>query len=50
MLPSASALLSGGGKPMGVVFNNPYKNAENEKIANLEKHVKMVRSGFDSLI
>lgn len=44
-LPSASSLLSGIGKvaTTGHVFNNPYKDAENAKIASLEKHVKMVR-------
>lgn len=39
-LPSAHAILSCESK--GVVFNNPYKDAENAKIASLEKHVKMV--------
>lgn len=41
-LPSASKLLSGIAS-VGDVFHNPYKLAENEKIASLEKHVKMVR-------
>ncbi|KAJ6644224.1 hypothetical protein Bhyg_09191 [Pseudolycoriella hygida] len=43
-LPSASSLLSGisKGAIAGHVFNNPYKDAENAKIASLEKHVKMV--------
>ncbi|KAG4075287.1 hypothetical protein HA402_003078 [Bradysia odoriphaga] len=43
-LPSASFLLSGKckGATDGHVFNNPYKDAENAKIASLEKHVKMV--------
>lgn len=41
-LPSASKLLSGISS-VGDVFHNPYKLAENEKIASLEKHVKMVR-------
>lgn len=40
-LPSASALLEG--STPGLVFSNPYKLAENAKIASLEKHVKMVR-------
>lgn len=44
-MPSASYLLSGisKGATAGHVFNNPYKEAENAKIASLEKHVKMVR-------
>lgn len=44
-LPSASYLLSGmsKGATTGHVFNNPYKDEENAKIASLEKHVKMVR-------
>lgn len=41
VLPSASELFSNGNKT-GQVFNNPYKLAENAKIASLEKHVKMV--------
>lgn len=45
LLPSASFMLSGISKiaTAGHVFNNPYKEAENAKIASLEKHVKMVR-------
>uniref|UniRef100_A0A0K8TMF0 C3H1-type domain-containing protein n=1 Tax=Tabanus bromius TaxID=304241 RepID=A0A0K8TMF0_TABBR len=39
-LPSASDLLSG--EKTGLVFNNPYKEAEKAKIALLERHVKMV--------
>ncbi len=44
-LPSASFLLSGSSRvaTTGHVFNNPYKDEENAKIASLEKHVKMVR-------
>lgn len=50
-LPSASALLSGRATASdGVVFNNPYKNAENAKIASLEKHVKMVRTFVRQLL
>lgn len=44
-LPSASSLLAT--SSLGLVFNNPYKVAENAKIASLEKHVKMVNL-FDS--
>ncbi|XP_055839347.1 uncharacterized protein LOC129907255 [Episyrphus balteatus] len=44
-LPSANLLFesSAGGKP-GEVFSNPYKQAEQAKIALLERHVKMVNS------
>lgn len=44
-MPSAQILLSGSmiaTTKDGVVFNNPYKEAEMAKIASLEKHVKMV--------
>lgn len=42
VLPSASSILLDGSANTGQVFNNPYKKAENEQIASLEKHVKMV--------
>lgn len=44
-LPSANVLFenSSNGKP-GDVFSNPYKQAEQAKIALLERHVKMVNS------
>lgn len=41
VLPSASSILLKGSNT-GQVFNNPYKKAENDQIASLEKHVKMV--------
>lgn len=44
VLPSASSILLKGGASSGQVFNNPYKKAEIEQIASLEKHVKMVTS------
>lgn len=46
LLPSASSILLNGTNNTGEVFNNPYKKAENDQIASLEKHVKMVRSNF----
>lgn len=49
ILPSASAVLSST-SATGQVFNNPYKVAENAKIASLEKHVKMVGIGYWVLI
>lgn len=45
VLPSASSILLTGNNT-GQVFNNPYKKAENDQIASLEKHVKMVRINF----
>lgn len=42
VLPSASSILLNGNSNTGQVFNNPYKKAENDQIASLEKHVKMV--------
>lgn len=45
ILPSASSILLNGNNT-GQVFNNPYKKAETDQIASLEKHVKMVRSIF----
>lgn len=41
ILPSASSILLNGNNT-GQVFNNPYKRAEIDQIASLEKHVKMV--------
>lgn len=41
VLPSASSILLNGNNS-GQVFNNPYKKAETDQIASLEKHVKMV--------
>lgn len=42
VLPSASSILLNGNSNTGQVFNNPYKKAEYDQIASLEKHVKMV--------
>lgn len=44
-LPSAAHLLgtSSGNVVQGGVLKNKYKIAEDQKIANLERHVKMVR-------
>lgn len=42
VLPSASSILLNGNSNTGQVFNNPYKKAEKDQIASLEKHVKMV--------
>lgn len=42
ILPSASSILLKGNSKTGQVFNNPYKRAEIDQIASLEKHVKMV--------
>lgn len=42
VLPSASSILLKGKNNTGQVFNNPYKRAEIDQIASLEKHVKMV--------
>ncbi|XP_031617817.1 uncharacterized protein LOC116337409 [Contarinia nasturtii] len=44
VLPSASSILLNGNSNTGQVFNNPYKKAENDQIASLEKHVKMVET------
>lgn len=44
VLPSASSILLNGNNNSGQVFNNPYKRAEIDQIASLEKHVKMVRN------
>uniref|UniRef100_A0A182Q1D6 C3H1-type domain-containing protein n=1 Tax=Anopheles farauti TaxID=69004 RepID=A0A182Q1D6_9DIPT len=44
-LPSASAMLQSGtgSRPIaGSVFSNPFREAEEAKLASLEKHVKMV--------
>lgn len=43
VLPSASSILLNGNNS-GQVFNNPYKRAEINQIASLEKHVKMVNT------
>lgn len=50
LLPSASSILLNGTNNTGEVFNNPYKKAENDQIASLEKHVKMVRSNFSNFV
>lgn len=43
-LPSASMMLADNKKIIpGGVFSNPFREAEDAKIASLEKHVKMVR-------
>ncbi|XP_075166900.1 uncharacterized protein LOC142239019 isoform X2 [Haematobia irritans] len=45
LLPSASALLSSTSKPStGIVFNNPFLEAERAEINKLQKHVQMVES------
>ncbi|XP_055316419.1 putative mediator of RNA polymerase II transcription subunit 26 [Sitodiplosis mosellana] len=44
VLPSASSILLNGNNNSGQVFNNPYKKAEIDQIASLEKHVKMVET------
>uniref|UniRef100_A0A182NK25 C3H1-type domain-containing protein n=1 Tax=Anopheles dirus TaxID=7168 RepID=A0A182NK25_9DIPT len=43
-LPSASAMLQSGTNRsiVGSVFSNPFREAEEAKLASLEKHVKMV--------
>uniref|UniRef100_A0A2M4AW83 C3H1-type domain-containing protein n=1 Tax=Anopheles triannulatus TaxID=58253 RepID=A0A2M4AW83_9DIPT len=43
-LPSASAMLQSGNARVipGSVFSNPFREAEEAKLASLEKHVKMV--------
>lgn len=43
-LPSASAMLQSGPSRVlpGSVFSNPFREAEEAKLASLEKHVKMV--------
>lgn len=42
-LPSASLMLANEKKSIpGGVFSNPFKEAEDAKMASLEKHVKMV--------
>ncbi|XP_061388667.1 uncharacterized protein LOC133323763 [Musca vetustissima] len=44
LLPSASALLNSTTKGTGVVFSNPFLDAEKAEIDKLQKHVKMVES------
>ncbi|XP_055531895.1 uncharacterized protein LOC129722471 [Wyeomyia smithii] len=49
VLPSASLMLANDKKTIpGGVFSNPFREAEDAKLASLEKHVKMVDTEHDS--
>lgn len=44
LLPSANTILNSTTKGSGVVFSNPFLDAEKAEIDKLQKHVKMVES------